>query len=74
MRQVVARGRLARAAAGADDAAVGRDHGQAQHVFAHRAVAHGVGARSARRRHAAERRVGARIDREEESRALAARH
>ena len=69
-REVVAGARLARAAAGAHDAAVGRDDGQAQHVLAHRAVAHGVGARRARRRHAADRRVGARIDREEEARAL----
>ena len=39
----------------------------AEHVLAHRAVAHRVGARGARRRHAAQRRVRARIDREEQA-------
>ena len=47
-----------------------RDDRETQHVLAHRAVAHGVGARRARRRHAADRRVRAGIDREEESGAL----
>ena len=69
-RQVVAGARLARAAAGVNDAAVGGDDGQAEHVLAHRAVADGVGARRARRRHAADRRVGAGIDREEQAGAL----
>jgi hypothetical protein len=40
----------------------------AQHVLAHRAVAHGVGAAGARGRHAADRRVGAGVDREEQAR------
>ena len=39
----------------------------AEHVLAHRAVAHGVGAGGARRGHAAERGIGAGIDREEEA-------
>jgi hypothetical protein len=69
-RQVVAGRRLLRAARGLDDAAVGQHYLERQHVLAHRAVAHGVGARGARRRHAAERGVGARIDREEEARVL----
>ena len=61
-RQVVARRRLARAPAGADDAAVGEHHRQPEHRLAHRAVAHRGRARRARRGHAADRRVGARID------------
>ena len=48
-------------------AAVGEHHGERHHVFAHGAVAHGVGAGSARRRHAAECRVGAGIDGEEQA-------
>ena len=69
-REVVARGGFFRAARGLDDAPVGEHHFQRQHVLAHRAVAHRVGARGARRRHAAERRVGAGIDREEQARVL----
>ncbi len=65
--QVVAGGRLARPAAGPQHLAVGGDHGQAQHVLAHGAVAHGVGAAGARRRHAAQRGVGAGVDREEQA-------
>ena len=42
-------------------------HLQRQHIVAHRAVAHRVGAGGARRRHAAERGVGAGIDREEQA-------
>jgi hypothetical protein len=53
--------------AGADDLAAGGDHGQAEHVLAHRAVAHRVGAAGARGRHAAEAGVGARVDREEQA-------
>ena len=56
-REVVAGARLARAAAGVDDPAVGGDDGEAEHVLAHRAVADGVGSRGARRRHAADRGV-----------------
>ena len=40
------------------------------HVLAHRSVAHGIGARSAGRRHAADRGVRARIDRKEKAGAL----
>ena len=67
-RQVVAGRRLAGPAAGADDAPVGQDHGQGQHVLAHGAVAHRVGTRRPGRRHAAERRIGAGIDGEEQPR------
>ena len=49
------------------DAAVGGHDGEAEHVLAHRAVAHGVGAAGAGRGHAAERGVGAGVDREEEA-------
>jgi len=66
-REVVTRRRLARTPAGAHDAPVRRDDGEAEHVLAHRAVAHGIGARCARRRHPADRRIGAGIDREEQS-------
>ena len=69
-RQVVAGARFARAAAGVHDLPVGGDDGEPEHVLAHGAVAHGVGARRARRRHAAERRVGARVDRKEQACAL----
>ena len=48
-------------------AAVGGHDLQRQHVLAHRAVAHRVGARGARARHAADRGVGAGIDREEQA-------
>ena len=64
-RQVVARRRFLRAARGLDQAPVGQHHFQREHVFAHRAVAHCIRARGARRRHAADRRVGAWIDGEE---------
>ena len=45
--------------------AVRHHHLERQHVVLHGAVAHRVGARAARRRHAAERGVGAGVDREE---------
>ena len=64
--QIIARRRFAGPARGAHDPAVGQHHGQAQHILAHRAVAHRVGAGGAGRRHAAERGVGARIDRKEQ--------
>ena len=70
-RQVVAGGGFSRTPTGAYDASIGKHDGQPQHVLAHGAVAHGVGARSARRRHAAERGVGARVDRERTSRSRA---
>ena len=47
--------------------AVRHHHFERQHVVLHRAVAHRVGAGAARRRHAAERGVGAGIDREEQA-------
>ena len=65
-REVVARRRFACAAARADDAAVGEHHGEPEHVLAHRAVAHRVGARRAGRGHAADAGIGAGIDREEQ--------
>ena len=65
--QVVAGRRLARPPAGADHPAVGHDHGQAQHVLLHRAVADGVGAGRSRRGHAADGGVGTRVDREEQA-------
>ena len=52
--------------AGAQERAVGDDHAKRQHHVLHRAVAHRIGARGARRGHAAEGSVGARIDRKEE--------
>ena len=65
--QVVARRGLARPGSGADRPPVGQHDGEPQHVVAHRAVAHRVGARGARRGHAADRRVRARVDREEQA-------
>ena len=52
---------------GRDQLAVGQHHFQREHVVLHRAVAHRIGAGGARRRHAAERGVGARIDRKEQA-------
>ena len=62
--EVVARRRLAGAAAGLDDPAVGQHHGQAAHVLAHCAVSNRRRTRRAGGRHAAERSVGAGIDEE----------
>ena len=67
MRQVVAGGRFLGARAGRDDLAVAAHDFQRQHVVAHGAVAHRVGAGGAGRGHAAERGVGAGIDREEQA-------
>ena len=66
-RQVVAGGGFLRPPRGADDLAVGEHGVERQHVVLHGAVAHRIGARGARRRHAAERGVGAGIDREEQA-------
>ncbi len=52
---------------GLDHVAVGHDCGEVEHVVAHRAVTHGVGARGAGRGHAAEGGLGAGIDREEQA-------
>ena len=49
---------------GLNDATVGEDDGERQHGLAHRSIAHGGGAGSARRRHAADRAVGAGVDEE----------
>ena len=49
------------------DLAVGEHRLERQHIVLHGAVAHRVGAGRARRRHAAERSIGARIDREEQA-------
>ena len=65
--EVVAARGLPRAIAGLEQRAVGHDRGEAQHVIAHGAVAHGVGAGGPCRSHAAKARVGARIDGEEET-------
>ena len=67
-REVVPGGRLLRAAGRADDPPVRQYHGQREDIFAHGAVAHGVGARGPRRGHASERCVGARIYRKEQAR------
>jgi len=69
-REVVAGGGLPRARAGADHLAAAGDHFQRQHVLAHGAVAHRVGPRGARGRHAADGSVGAGVDREEQARGL----
>ncbi len=66
-RQVIAGSGFLRAARGVDDAPVGQHHFQRQHVLAHRAVAHRVGSGGARRRHAAQGGVGARVYREEQA-------
>ncbi len=65
MGQIVAGGGFLRPRAGRDDLAVAAHDFQRQHVVAHGAVAHRIGAGGAGRGHAAERGVGAGIDREE---------
>ena len=69
-RQVIAGARFPRAAARADQFSLGSHDGEAQHVLAHRPVANGIGSRRACRGHAADRRVGTRIDRKEQSGSL----
>ena len=64
--QIVAGGGFLRPVGGLDDRAVRHDGGHVEDIVLHGAVAHRVGARSAGRGHAAEARVGARVDREEE--------
>ena len=65
--QVIAgRGLLARLAV-RDHLAIGQHRRQRQHIVAHGAVAHRIGAGGAGRGHAAERGVGAGIDREEQA-------
>ena len=65
-REVVARRGLARPRARAQDGAVGQHRLEAEDVLAHRAVAAGQRARRRGGGHAAERRVGARVDGEEQ--------
>ena len=67
MGQIVTGRGLLGAARRAHELALGVHHAERKHDVLHRAVAHGVGARSARRGHAADRGVGAGIDREEQS-------
>ena len=64
-RQVIAGRGLARPRVGAHDPPAGVDHGEREHVLAHRPVADGGRARGAGRDHPADRRVGARVDGEE---------
>ena len=66
-REVVAGRRFLGAARGGHQLAIRQHDLQRQHVVLHGAVAHGIGAGAARRRHAAERGVGAGIDREEQA-------
>ena len=69
-REIVAGRRLARAASGAHDLSIGSHDRQPKHIFAHGAVAHGVGAGRPRRCHAANGCVRTGIDREEQARSL----
>ena len=66
-REIVAGRRLLGAPRGGHQLAVGHHHLQRQHIVLHGAVAHRIGARAARRRHAAERGVGAGIDGKEQA-------
>ena len=65
--EVVAGGGLARSRAGADDLALRGDDGEAEDVLAHRAVADAGRSRRAGGDHAADRRVGAGVDGEEDA-------
>ena len=67
VREVVAGRRLAGPRARAHDLAAGGDDRERQHVLAHGPVAHRGRAARACRGHAAERGVGTRIDREEDT-------
>ena len=66
--EIIASRRFLRAARGVDDFALRGDDFKRQHVVLHRAVAYRIGARGARRDHAADGGVGARVDGEEQSR------
>ena len=66
VREAVPGRRLYGPRAGADDPPVGEHDLELEHVRAHAAVAHGRRPARVRRRHPSERRVGARIDGEEE--------
>ena len=65
MRQVVTGRGFLRPRARGDDLAVAAHHLERQHVVAHGAVAHRIGAGRPGRRHAAQRGIGAGIDRKE---------
>ena len=65
--QIVSGRRFLCAPRGGHQLAVRHHYFQRQHVVLHGAVAHRVGARAARRRHAAERGVGAGIDGKEQA-------
>ncbi len=65
MREVVTGRGFLRPRARGDDLAVAAHHFERQHVVAHGAVAHRIGAGGAGRGHAAERGIGAGVDREE---------
>ena len=60
---------FARAPSRANDTPIRQHHRQRQYVFAHRAVAHGIGARSPRGGHPAQGSLGssARVDREKQA-------
>ena len=65
--EIVAGRRLLGAARGRHQLAVRQHDFQREHIVLHGAVAHGIGAGAARGRHAAERSVGAGIEREEQA-------
>ena len=65
--QIVARRRLLGAARGGHQFAVRQHDLERQHVVFHGAVAHRIGAGATRRRHTAERSVGAGIERKEQA-------
>ena len=67
MRQIVSCRGFARPRTGFDYLAVRKHDLQRQHIFAHRAIADGVGTRGTGRRHATDRRVGARINGEHQT-------
>ena len=68
--EVVAGRRFASAGSGAYDFTAGGDHFQAQHVFAHGAVANRVGAAGAGGAHAPNRGVGSWVNGEKQARAF----
>ena len=65
--QIVAGRRFPGATRRADFLAVRRHRRHGEHIVLHRAVAHGIGAGRPRRGHAADRGIGAGIDREEQA-------
>ena len=65
--EIVTGGGFFRAPRGRNQLAVCQHRLQRQHIVLHRAVTHGVGAGRARRCHAADRRIGAGIDRKKQT-------